>query len=215
MRLERVDAALPAGVAVWRLAVDTDDDAVPAVLDAAERAHAAHLLRRADRARFVQARAALRHLLGRRLGCAPDAVRLAVDPGGKPRLAGGARPAFNVSHAGAWALIALGEAHEVGVDIERCAPAPDLAELHAAILAPGEKEGGIGFYARWVAKEACVKAVGTGVADVQAVGVARTGDGNRITVRAAPHWPRLTARWLAAPDGYAAALAWRGRIDDT
>ena len=212
MRLERIDAALPQGVVVWRLAVDVGDDAVPAALDAAERAHAAGLLRRADRARFLQTRAALRHLLGHRLGCAPAAVRFATDPGGKPRLAGGVRPAFNVSHAGEWALLALAgveaETGAVGVDIERCDPARDLAGLHAAILAPGEDPGNVGFHARWVAKEACVKAVGRGIADVQAVRIARAGDGDGIAVRTAPGWPRLEARWLPAPDGHAAALAW-------
>ena len=214
MRLERIDAALPADVSVWCLAIDLDDDTLPSALAASERAHAAGLLRRADRARFLQARAALRHLLGGRLGCAPEAVRFAADPGGKPRLAGGARPAFNVSHAGAWALIAFGAAREVGVDIEHCEPARDLAALHAAILAPGEEEGAVGFYARWVAKEACVKAAGAGIADAAALAVGPAGDGARIVVRAAPGWPQLAARWLPAPDGYAAALAWHVMIDD-
>ena len=208
MRPDRVDAVLPPGVTVWRLAIDVDDDTGPAGLDAAERAHAARLLRRADRARFLQTRAALRCLLGRRLGCPPDAVRFATDPGGKPRLAGGARPAFNVSHAGAWALLALAETGEVGIDIERCDPARDLAGLHAAILAPNEATGDIGFHARWVAKEACVKAVGRGIDAVQALAVRRAGAGGRIAVRASAGWPWLEATWLAAPAGYAAALAW-------
>jgi 4'-phosphopantetheinyl transferase len=120
------------------------------------------------------ARRALRILLARYLGeDGPEAIELALGPRGKPRLAD--RPerlAFNLSHSGALALVAVGVGAEVGVDVERLRPRRDLAALARRVLAPAavaaveaapaERREAV-FYAAWTRHEARVKCLGGGL----------------------------------------------------
>jgi 4'-phosphopantetheinyl transferase len=130
------------------------------------------------------ARAALSNLLAKYLGAAePSAAgkaaeppALAVDPGGKPRLAEDpGRLSFNLSHSGDLALIAVGAGGtEVGVDVERLKARRDLVRLAARWLpeddaavvasAASEEEREVAFYAAWTRHEARVKCTGVGLA---------------------------------------------------
>src|SRR5262249_16331888 len=94
--------------------IDLDADA-PDVLDASERERAARFAREREGRRWAAGRAALRALLGERLGLAPQEVEFAYGPRGKPATAG---VRFNLSHAGGLALVALCGEREVGVDVE-------------------------------------------------------------------------------------------------
>ena len=90
---------------------------------------------------------ALREILGRYLGRPADELRFERGRYGKPRLAEPAGElAFNLSHSGALALVAVAADREVGVDVER---------IRAKRPA--------GFYRRWADREARVKCVGTGL----------------------------------------------------
>ncbi len=173
---------------LWLLALDIDRP-VPAhdwcVLSAAEAGHAGRLRQKADVVRSVCTRAALRRLLGARIGVAARDVPLEAGRWGRPRLAGLPHLDFNVSHAGGHALIALAEGGlSVGVDIEchaAAAPAacgdPDagggerraaLDALEALVMSPREKmepqTHRLEFLTRWTAKEAVLKCIGLGVA---------------------------------------------------
>ena len=106
--------AIPPDVEVFRLDLDPGAE-VPVedrqVLSREEAVRAGRFHQRADRVRFARTRAALRRLIGDRLGIAASAVRFDVNHRGKPRIhcACSATPPlrFNVSHSGAHALIAV------------------------------------------------------------------------------------------------------------
>jgi phosphopantetheinyl transferase len=95
----------------------------------------------------VDSRWALREILGRYLGQPADQLRFETNRHGKPRLASpaGEKPAFNLSHSGSLALVAVA-GREVGVDVERI-----------------RAKRPVDFYRRWADREARVKCLGTGL----------------------------------------------------
>ncbi len=183
------DMAAPAHgeIHVWHVAVDTAADL--SALAASERARAAAFRQPADCARFTAARSALRTILGRCLSVPPDAVPLVANAFGKPALGGQDTTAlqFNVSHSGARAVIAL-SCEPVGIDIEAwradmawaawhesaaVACAPDEMRWLSALAQRQPQDAMLAFLRLWTAKEACSKAVGTGLsASPQSVRVA-------------------------------------------
>lgn len=194
-----------------------------AILSADERLREARLRRDDDRARFRVARVALRSILARRLGVAPETLRFAVDGFGKPALAGREAPSFNLSHSGDWVLIALAGGTPVGVDVERHPAAPvDLADYTRALggaeldalaaCAPAVLPAALA--RNWARKEAYLKAVGEGVArDPRLVHVGARADDRPVVVRdthrsTAPGPWRL--RDLALDGRHAACVVWRG-----
>ena len=176
MRRLALPEAIPSDVEVFRLDLDPGAE-VPVedrqVLSREEAVRAGRFHHRADRVRFARTRAALRRLIGDRLGIAASAVRFDVNHRGKPRIhcACSATPPlrFNVSHSGAHALIAVSPRRSVGLDIERRDPDRDQAELWSLILSPRERAASERerpeFFDCWSAKEAVLKAVGIGVGD--------------------------------------------------
>jgi 4'-phosphopantetheinyl transferase len=123
-------------------------------------------------ARRAQAHAAERRILAGYLGISGDELSFVKHPAGKPALAGGELE-FNLTHSGAWAMIAVSLDIPVGIDLERprsfasperfervvqriCSPAEQVAVAAAA--------DPTAFLLRlWVRKEALVKASGDGV----------------------------------------------------
>jgi len=181
------------------------------VLTAEERERALRFLRHEDRLRMISTRAALRRLLGERIGADPSTLRFAAGPYGRLELAGGG-VSFNVSHSGDCALIAISRHWAVGVDIERVRETNDLTGLASIALTAEEREGidVAGFFERWVVKEAALKALGLGIAEkLQAFSVwPRQGDLYELR-HGETDWGDLRAARLEAPEGYAAALAWK------
>jgi len=151
----------------------------------------------------VPASLTLRTVLAPYLGEAPEEIDLARGEHGKPRLAEEpARLAFNLSHCGDLALVALARDREVGVDVERVKPERDLGALAARALAPEaaatvraaeEPERARLFYELWTQHEARLKCLGVGLA-------------------ARPTWPPTPIAVQALPidPGFAAALAVTG-----
>jgi 4'-phosphopantetheinyl transferase len=203
----------PAGIEAFRLDLDLEApwrEADWAVLAEEERARAARFVRHEDRVRAVATRAALRRLLGERLASDPATLELGAGPYGKPTLAEGAGLDFNVSHSGAFALVALSRVGAVGVDIERLDEAADIAGLASLALSASERARGVdqaGFFELWVVKEAVLKALGVGVAaQLQAFSVLPRGAAYELR-HDTEDWSTLRAFRLEAPPGYAAALA--------
>ncbi|CAH0354920.1 hypothetical protein AQB9606_04048 [Aquabacterium sp. CECT 9606] len=163
------------GALLWWL-VDLDAGppatADPSVLSAEE-------LARADRFRFeIHARRyrashiALRQVLGQTLGI--DAATLAFTTGvhGKPRLLNGGGLHFNMSHSAGWALIGVSRHGPIGVDIELLTPMDDAdllarknftAAEYAAFLQTTPPQRLEVFFRCWTRKEACLKALGSGL----------------------------------------------------
>ena len=100
-----------------------------------------------------------------RAGVPVEAQRFAVNPWGKPELAGNSRVHFNLSHSGMWAVCAVSD-HAVGVDVELPRCSMTVAERH---FCPEElrhlpqQDQSLVLNRLWTAKEAFVKAIGRGL----------------------------------------------------
>ena len=209
---------------VWLLRLAADGavpDALLPLLSDDEHARADAYRVPSARSRFIQVRGALRLLLGRCLHVPAARIGFGYGQFGKPALAHGGAWQFNVAHSGDYALLAIANGREVGVDIERHRSLPELAELARMVLSPAEAAAWhampaadrvAGFFAAWSAKEAVAKATGQGLGlglERLEVGMAdwRTQSAPRAVPVGAMGVCRLAA--LPAPEGYAAALALR------
>jgi phosphopantetheinyl transferase len=148
------------------------------------------------------AREAVQSILAAHLGRVPEIV---VDPLGKPVLADGAL-AFNVSHSGTLALVAISGQGPIGVDVELHDTRRDLVGLarrfftggEAAMVAADPSQ----FWRLWCRKEAWLKARGTGLSTPL----------SEVDVRGdVPGW--FIADLDVAP-GYSAAVAREGLAVD-
>jgi 4'-phosphopantetheinyl transferase len=205
-----------------------------AALSDEDRRRAARFLRREDALRHAAGRAALRNVLGERLGVVPSELTFTRDARGRPRLAEGECPNqhakldFNISHAGSYALIALAEGRRVGVDIEKFHPNSDWDTLTTVVFSPSEAVHVASlpedlrcnaFYDTWTAKEALLKALGTGLS-AGMTHISVLGEKGQVPVEgssskfaASPTlWVNgmsgFAASWCPAPAGYTACVAW-------
>lgn len=184
-------------------------------LHVVERDRAASFRSARDRRRFVAAHAALRRLLGDRLGILPGDVRFdrrcrrcGHPTHGRPELVGGDLPSFSLARAGGIALVAVSDAGRIGADVEavdrpwpavgRVAFTPRERAWLAARDAHDQARLAAGL---WTRKEAVVKALGVGLA-----GPLTSFDGRGDVVRLDGE-PPVGVRAIAAPRGLAAALA--------
>lgn len=197
MSASRVSSS--SAIRVWRVPLAQPAaalDAALTLLDDAERRRADRLAQAADRRAFVLVRAQLRRLLGTALGLPPAALSFVYGPAGKPALMQAGGPHFNVAHSGDWGLIATWTGGPVGVDIEADRPVPDPDGIAALLFGAGDRvalaaalpaDRAATFLRLWTCTEARLKAAGTG-----------------LTARADL---AFVARPIAAPHGYAAAVA--------
>ncbi|MBK6278499.1 MAG: 4'-phosphopantetheinyl transferase superfamily protein [Gammaproteobacteria bacterium] len=129
-----------------------------------------------DRHRFLVSHALLRYLLSLYGGRQAASWQFLKGPHGKPELApgqGARAPAFNLSHSGSLALLAVSEgAGLLGVDIECHRAMRNFQGLATRNFAPSEAARLPGldgaelageFYDLWTLKEAFVKACGAGL----------------------------------------------------
>jgi 4'-phosphopantetheinyl transferase len=174
----------------------------------------------------------LREVLARYLECTPGEVRFVDSPAGRPALAG-PPPAplkFNWSHSGSHALIAVARGIQPGIDLEHLKRRPRALALARRYFAPEEwqqlaalpeSDVEAAFLRLWTAKEALLKAHGSGLSfGLHRVSLRLVEDQAQLT----SFEGEQTADWqlhrLAIVDGYTAALGWRGppmrvvRIDD-
>jgi len=170
---------------------------------------------------FVAARAGLRNTLSRYVFLSPTALTFCYGDAGKPELpeqVSGGKVAFNLSHSGDWAMLAVARRGPLGVDIERSREMNDAAGLarryfsavEVAVwesLAPAEQTAA--FFRCWTRKEAYLKALGDGLRAPldQFIVTFAPGEAPRL-VQASPH--DTLADWtiedLPIDDGYTAAV---------
>lgn len=197
-------------------------DAELDVLGPPERARAAAFAFAADRHRYQVAHVALRQALSGAAGIPPGELGFRREQcprcggrNGRPALAGHGGVHFSLAHSADAVAIAIAAA-PVGIDIERmvrrctCDLAGAMHGDDAARVRPlPEPQRHAAIMRRWVAAEAVLKCTGAGIAHGLAdfpvlAGPGRAGAGG-LAQRAAGCWLLP----LAAPPGYAAAIALR------
>lgn len=225
MSVVEVDAGATstASVQVTLLAVGTPDEISFSWLSQDERERAARYTRPEAGRSFMIRRALLRRTLALALDANPADIRFEVDEMGKPHLASHPDHEFSFSHAGAFALIALGRLR-LGVDIESLDNILDQPTLATRVLTRRE----LAIYdaqspeARprmllqaLVRKEALVKAMGMGLRRDPTTFDVWGDDETDLPLLVHPDTgTEWTCSPIAAPHGYAAALAVEGtRID--
>lgn len=160
--VRRFDLAAPELETAWVEARIVDED----------RAKAERLIIPGHRERAKAARALLRACLSDVTGRAPQRLTFDVGPQGKPWLAGGG-PSFSLSHSQERLLVAVAETGEdLGVDVElpaiprrldaaqRFSARPEEAVVLEALAEPAKTRAVLRL---WTAKEAALKAIGTGL----------------------------------------------------
>lgn len=179
-------------VDVWLVSLDGNpaqksQDDPASVLSPDEKLRAARFRFEADRSRWVLARSALRTILSDYTGIPPAEMTFVFGPHGKPALATSADVEFSLSHAGAWAMVAVTRGVQVGIDIERVRDNVDMAALLRRLGVPDVPEDRISLFRAWNRREAMTKAMGGALLD------SPTGNFGMYD--------------LEAPEGYSAALA--------
>ncbi len=223
----RLPELLPGDVHVWCVRLDERSLLENrAVLSEEERVRAERFRFDADRRRFTVARASLRRLLAAYLACNPSEVELALGSSGKPRIASDARHAleFNVSHSAGVALLAFARGVEVGVDVEFGRTDVEMVELASRFFSGSEVQlvrnaptGATAevFYSIWTRKEACLKALGTGLglelSSFSVVGDGGLSDSLEVTIPTGTGPRDVVVCGAPEIDRCKAALAWSGR----
>jgi 4'-phosphopantetheinyl transferase len=210
--------ATSSGAEIWLADLDAADGGDLTLLSEDERVRAGRFVFDVHRRRFVACRAWLRTRLGERLGCPAHSLRFEYGPAGKPSLAGGGPLRFNVSHSDRYALLAMIDGAEIGVDIERLRPLKDMDALAERVFSAGERTALAAapadrrtdvFFAGWTRKEAYIKARGEGIGLLGAIEVAiAPGDAPRL-IRVDGQ-PAELQRWSLEPlspvSGFTAAV---------
>jgi 4'-phosphopantetheinyl transferase len=167
------------------------------------------------RRRYIVCRGTVRELLSPYVNLAPAAIRFDHNPYGKPSVPGsGVR--FNVSHSGDWAMLAVSDQLEVGIDVERIDPSFAQEQIPERFFSPREvehlrslpeSEQTAAFFRCWTRKEAYIKARGLGLAlALDSFDVSLLPDDAPQLFRAG-NW---SLQNLDAPEGYAAAIVAEG-----
>ena len=217
-------------VQVWRASLEQPlelQERFLRTLDLEERERAGRFHFEKHRRRFIVGRGVLRLLLGRYLEIAPEEVRFAYGPYGKPSLGGehaGSRVRFNASHSHELAVYAFVQQREIGVDVEYVKDdfqSEEIAqrffsahEVQTLIALP-KHERHASFFRCWTRKEAYIKALGSGLSHpLDQFDVTLTADEPAALLRDAQD-AAAVARWemfnLEFTERYAGALIVEGR----
>jgi len=163
----------PSPYRVWKIALDELPSAADiALLAPGEHAVAARFVFERDRRRYLAAHVVLRKTLATCLGDRPENLRFVSGAFGKPLLAHAEPCAFNLSRSGDIAVIAVAQQGQIGVDVELVRAVPDAMALAARNFCASEREPlqplagperDSAFLRGWTRKEACLKAIGSGL----------------------------------------------------
>jgi 4'-phosphopantetheinyl transferase len=207
--------APPRGVDLWVFALEQSaarEARLTANCSARELERAERMLVPRRRREFLVGRGAVRSILGAYLGIAARHVEIAVGPHGKPFLDAPGAPAFNLSHSGGLAVVAVSAGFDVGIDIERVDPALDVMAIARRFLAPDEvahlsslepAARPAAFSRLWTRREACLKTSGTGFA----IGLGELRTPLECLAASGSDGPRTVVDIDPAP-GYIGALAY-------
>lgn len=166
-----------------------------------------HLLR----ARIC-ARSLMDRVLANYLHIPPEKIVIQREITGRPFVAN-TNLDFNLSHSGDWAVMAVAPSGRVGIDVERTRQDRDFRAITTRYFAKSEtlallaihnpEKASAYFYDLWTAKEAALKAMGTGIAN----GLEKTiilPSGNIRFCNA----EEMNLKHFSIDHGYSAAAAW-------
>lgn len=156
----------------WRLDARAEDVVRwRSYLDAAEVARMERFVFAKDQTRYTICRSRMRRILGFYARTPPRDIAFATEGRDKPIFAGAnpQRLTFNLTHTDGLACLAVTRGEPVGVDLERIRTVED--DFIAYALNPAEHTRlpddpalrGPAFFRYWTAKEAYLKAIGTGL----------------------------------------------------
>jgi 4'-phosphopantetheinyl transferase len=142
------------------------------VCSTAEHQRAGRFRLPSDGLRYLASHHALRVLLASGTARPPVSLNFRVNAFDKPELVADTGPYFNLSHSHQWCLIGISDTTPIGVDIERADSGifePALVRSHLTAtewavwqtLPVGTQDWA--FRRAWTCKEACLKALGTGL----------------------------------------------------
>ncbi|MDM0068841.1 4'-phosphopantetheinyl transferase superfamily protein [Variovorax sp. J31P207] len=203
---------------LWR--ADLDSAPTPAAVaclsdDEWERARRFVFAR--DRHRFVAAHAALRSTLAQQTGIPGALLDFTLGAFGKPVLIEPTGLHFNLSHSQSVALIAISDGAEIGVDVELLRPMPDAAALAADYFTAAEQRAlaslpseqrDRAFLVGWTRKEACLKAVGTGLGiDTRSFEAGLEEDAREVRLPLDGRMARLALHSFDGGEGVVCAIA--------
>ncbi len=187
----------PGQIDLWRFRVDLPEQNIESLqecLSEDELQRAARLLIAAKRRQFIAARASLRMILARYLGCTAKELVFCYGPQGKPELLhnpDGYR--FNLAHSGAWGVLAVTRSGEVGVDLEQINNSIKYLSLADKFFSAAEivclqnistTRRRRTFYRLWTRKESFLKQTGCGFSGVAAGREKATASANYFFVPA-------------------------------
>ena len=182
------------------------------VLDRAERRQAANFVRDEDRHRYRAAHLLARAAIGASIGRDPASLAFRREPNGKPVLVGTPGVDVNLSHGGDWIAVGLSGSGRVGIDVEADRPELFWREIAASFLSPEEvsttlSPAAVPFLKLWTAKEAALKAAGSGLSIApDRITVEHRPDGFRVVLAAGTY----DGCWLSLDDGHLLAAATDG-----
>lgn len=176
-----------------------------------------------DRNCYTITRAVLRVILAGPTAIRPRDLRFCYSDRGKPQLKDfGGSLAFNVSHSGDRALIAVSHHRQVGVDVERIREDFDIRAIAQRFFSEREQEELFamrdedqfrGFFQCWTLKESFIKALGEGLSHPLRQFDVSFQPGSEVSLCTRPD-PGDAANWkmwsLDAGPGYAAAITLSG-----
>lgn len=211
-------APAPDGADLWLIPLRgaAADDAA---LSEGEKMRAARFVFDADRAAYIAAHAALRAILSRYVAEPPAALRFVEGAHGKPALIDGGACAFNLSHAGDYALLGVTHGRAIGVDIEPVRAIPDRDDVAASHFSVAEREAlnalpeaarDGAFYAIWTRKEAFIKLDGAGLSLPLSGFTVSLGDEARLLHLDHGEARRYTLKAFHPIENYRAALCVEG-----
>lgn len=174
--LESLPQLVPGQLHLWRFSLNAQPETYrthQSYLSSDELARADRLLDPQKQHDFTVGRSCLRQLLSNYLDLPPQKINFSYNSSGKPFIAGknSGQLAFNLSHSGSRAILAVTIAAEIGVDIEMVDPDLNFQSSASRYFTPVE----IGelqdvathrqrrqFYRIWTRKEAVLKMIGSG-----------------------------------------------------
>lgn len=213
---------------MWRASLAANPEAIAhfaATLSPDENNRAERFYSPEHRDAFVAAHGILRDILGRAVARVPSALVFSTSRYGKPRFAPGSdleHVHFNLSHSGGRALYAITQIGEVGVDLEKIRPLPDMPSMVPRVFSPREAPLFLSlppsiqaeaFFTCWTRKEAYLKARGEGFAIEPSSFEVTFAPGAPAAI-VGEEYSAWSLRELAPASGYAGAVAVRAAAFD-